>query len=83
MNDIFLKIIDYGLYVEVILIGSFVEGFCMNGIDVDRMYVDKRIFVLEYLEDILCRFCVVKMEVFLLNLKGYVKFVLVNLNILG
>lgn len=55
----------------------------MNGIDVDRMYVDKRIFVLEYLEDILCRFCVVKMEVFLLNLKGYVKFVLVNLNILG
>lgn len=55
----------------------------MNGIDVDRMYVDKKIFVLEYLEDILSRFCVVKMEKFLLILKGYVKFVLVILNKLG
>ena len=80
VDDILSKIHHYGRNVEVILTGSWSEGFRMNGTDVDRMYVDKKTLASEHPEDIPSRFCAVKMEKSSSIPKGYVKLVLVTPN---
>lgn len=80
VDDILSDIHHFGSDVEVILTGSWSEGFRMNGTDVDRMYVDRKVLASESPENIPSRFCAVKMEKSPSIPKGFVKLELLTPN---
>lgn len=62
--------------MEVIRFGGCVEGFCIRGMDVDIMYVNKLIkVVVEILKNVNMYVVVVWLVLFFDDLFGYVKFV--------